>query len=85
MEKVKTFGMSFDGFFGFPIFAEVSSTLVVCSCPGYHLGAITRKKRLRNKTDCGTISFATKELERQKQNGNNNKAPLRLEGQTRLA
>ena len=85
MEKTKAFGMSFAGFFGFPIFKEVSSTLVVCSCPGYHVGVITRKKRLRIKTDCGTISFATKELERQKQNGNNNETPLRLEGQTRLA
>lgn len=84
MEKIKAFGVSFDGFFGFPIFEEVSSTLVVCSCPGYHLGAITRKKRLRIKTDCGTISFATNH-KKEKRNGNNNETPLRLEGQARLA
>lgn len=70
MEEIKAFGVSFDGFYGFPIFKEVSSTLVVCSCPGYHVGCIQKKKKaLLNPTECGTISFANEKQERQKKDG----------------
>lgn len=73
MQTQKTYGVSFDGFYGFPIFEEASSTLIVCTCPGYHVGAITRIKRLRKPlkppADFGKI--LTTKTDKEKINGNN--------------
>ena len=68
------YGVSFDGFYGFPIFEEVSSTIIVCTCPGYHVGAITRIKRrrkpLKQTAVCDTI--LSSKTNKEKNDGNNN-------------
>lgn len=36
----KSYGLSLDAFYGFPVFEEVTSPLVVCTNPGYHVSVI---------------------------------------------
>ena len=36
----KSYGLSLDAFYGFPLFEEVTSPLVVCTNPGYHVSVI---------------------------------------------
>lgn len=43
--RPKAYGVSFDAFYGFPVFLEVSSTLVVCTALGYHNGAIMERRK----------------------------------------
>ena len=38
--RQKSYGLSLDAFYGFPMFEEVTSPLIVCTNPGYHVCAI---------------------------------------------
>lgn len=50
----RSWGVSFDGYYGFPIFDETSSILIVTTAPGYHTGVVVyergkkEKKRVEN-------------------------------------
>lgn len=54
------YGLSLDAFYGFPVFEEVTSPLIVCTNPGYHVCAI----QVFGRDVCGGWDRPTLTLER---------------------
>ena len=72
---MEAFGVSFDGFYGFPVFKEVSSTLIVCTAPGYHVGCIQFVKK-SNSNRTRFLVKSNQQKTRRKRYGSSSKAPI---------
>ena len=73
-EEAKAYGVSFDGFYGFPIFKDVSSTLIVTTACGYHVGAIQKKRKPLNSFS--KFGILVSEKKKGKSYGRDNKTPI---------